>query len=46
MMSKKQIEKLLEDIKTSYLVGYSSGNLTMESEKWGQIQILEWVLSK
>jgi uncharacterized protein with ParB-like and HNH nuclease domain len=46
MMPKKQIEKLLEDIKTSYLVGYFKGNLTMESEKWGQIQILEWVLSK
>lgn len=46
MMSKKQIQRLLEDIKSTYLVGYFNEDSTMEAEKWGQIQILEWVLSK
>ena len=45
MMSKEQILKLLEDIKTAYLVGYSNNDLDSEAEMWGQIQILEWILS-
>lgn len=46
MMSKNDIQKLLEDIKTSYLVGYFKDDLNSEAEKWGQIQILEWILTK
>lgn len=45
MMTESQIKTLLEDIKTSYLVGYHGDDLNSEAEKWGQIQILEWVLS-
>ena len=46
MLTESQIEKLLEDIKTEYLFGYRTENLTQEAEKWGQIQVLEWILSK
>jgi len=46
MLAESQIQKLLEDIKTEYLVGYRKNDLTQEAEKWGQIQILEWILSK
>jgi hypothetical protein len=46
MLTESQIQKLLEDIKTEYLVGYREDNLTQEAEKWGQIQILEWILTK
>ena len=45
MMDEKQIKAFLEDIKSVYLVGYFKDDLTTEAEKWGQIQILEWVLS-
>lgn len=46
MLTESEIAKLLEDIKTSYLVGYRNNDLKSEAEKWGQIQILEWILSK
>ncbi|KFM14394.1 hypothetical protein SCCGRSA3_00014 [Marine Group I thaumarchaeote SCGC RSA3] len=46
MMSEKQIKILLEDLLSQYLVGYFSDDLDYEAEKWGQIQILEWILSK
>lgn len=46
MLTESQIQKLLEDIKTEYLVGYREETLTQEAEKWGQIQVLEWILSK
>jgi hypothetical protein len=46
MMSETEIKALLEDIKTAYLVGYFKNDLDSEAEKWGQIQILEWILSK
>ena len=45
-MNQKQIEILLEDIKSVYLVGYFKDDLTTEAEKWGQIQILEWILNQ
>lgn len=45
MLSENEIKVLLEDIKTSYLVGYQNDDLNSEAEKWGQIQILEWILS-
>ena len=45
MISEEKIKILLEDIKTVYMVGYFKGDLTTEAEKWGQIQILEWILS-
>ena len=45
MMDEKQIRAFLEDIKSVYLVGYFKDDLTTEAEKWGQIQILEWILS-
>ena len=44
-MNQKQIEILLEDIKSVYLVGYFNDDLTTESEKWSQIEILEQVLA-
>ena len=45
-MNQKQIEILLEDIKSVYMVGYFKEDLNTEAEKWGQIQILEWILSQ
>ena len=45
MMNEEQIKAFLEDIKSVYLVGYFKDDLTTEAEKWGQIQILEWILS-
>jgi hypothetical protein len=45
MLSEEEIRNLLEDIRTSYMVGYQNDDLNSEAEKWGQIQILEWVLS-
>lgn len=45
MLSEKEIKVLLEDIRTSYMVGYQNNDLNSEAEKWGQIQILEWILS-
>lgn len=45
MMSEKEIRTLLEDIRTVYEVGYQVDDLDTEAEKWGQIQILEWILS-
>jgi hypothetical protein len=46
MLNESQIQKLLDDIRTSYEVGYQKDDLTSEAEKWGQIQILEWILMK
>jgi len=46
MLDENELRKLLEDIKTEYQVGYNNDDLTLEEEKWGQIQILEWILSK
>ena len=45
-MPEDKIKILLEDIKFVYQVGYFKDDLTTEAEKWGQIQILEWILSK
>jgi len=45
MMDEEQIRAFLEDIKSVYLVGYFKDDLTTEAEKWGQIQVLEWILS-
>jgi hypothetical protein len=44
-MNQKQIEILLEDIKSVYMVGYFNDDLTTEPEKWSQIEILQQVLS-
>lgn len=46
MMSEKKIRILLEDLLSQYMVGYFKDDLDSEAEKWGQIQILEWILSK
>lgn len=46
MLNEKMIRKLLDDIRTAYEVGYQNDDLDTEAEKWGQIQILEWILSK
>lgn len=46
MISETQIRKLLDEIRTAYEVGYQQDDLESEAEKWGQIQILEWILSK
>ena len=44
-MDEEQIRTFLEDIKSVYMVGYFKDDLTTEAEKWGQIQVLEWILS-
>ena len=46
MLTEGAIRKLLEDIRTTYEVGYQIDDLDTEAEKWGQIQILEWILSQ
>ena len=46
MISEEKVRVLLEDIKSVYLVGYFKKDLTTEAEKWGQIQILEYILSQ
>jgi len=46
VLSEEQVRKLLGDIKSAYMVGYFGDDLDTEAEKWGQIQILEWILSK
>ena len=46
MMSEEKIKILLEDILSQYMVGYFADDLDYEAEKWGQIQILEWILSQ
>jgi hypothetical protein len=45
LLSEEQIKILLQDIKSVYMVGYFKEDLTTEAEKWGQIQILEFILS-
>jgi len=45
MQTRAQIQKLLDDIRAAYEVGYIKNDLESEAEKWGQIQILEWILS-
>lgn len=44
-MNEEQIKSFLEDIKSVYMIGYFKDDLTTEAEKWGQIQVLEWILS-
>ena len=44
MMNEKLIKKLLDDLYTVYMVGYQKEDLNTEAEKWGQIQILEYIL--
>ena len=46
MISEEKIKILLHDIRSVYMVGYFKDDLTTEAEKWGQIQILEYILSK
>jgi hypothetical protein len=46
MISEEKIRSPLEDIRTVYAVGYFKDDLATEAEKWGQIQILEYILSK
>ena len=46
MMPEEKIKILLEDIISQYLVGYLKDDLDYEAEKYGQIEILEWILSK
>ena len=46
MIAEEKIRILLDDIKSVYLVGYFKKDLTTEAEKWGQIQILEYILSQ
>lgn len=45
MMSEEKLKILLEDIRSVYMVGYFKDDLSTESEKWGQIQIIEHILS-
>ena len=45
MKTKIQIQTMLEDLRSAYEVGYKKNDLESEPEKWGQIQILEWILS-
>ena len=45
LMNENQIKSLLHDIKSVYMVGYFKDDLTTEAEKWGQIEILQQVLS-
>jgi hypothetical protein len=45
MFSEEKVRTLLDDIKSVYMVGYFKEDLTTEAEKWGQIQVLEWILS-
>jgi len=44
-MSENLIKILFEDIKSVYLIGYFKDELTTEAEKWGQIEILEQILT-
>ena len=46
MMSEEKIKILFEDITSQYMIGYLKEDLDFEAEKWGQIQILEWILSQ
>ena len=45
-MSENQIKILLQDIKSVYMIGYFNDDLTTEAEKWGQMEILEQILSQ
>lgn len=45
MKTRIQIQTMLEDLRAAYEVGYQKNDLESEAEKWGQIQILEWILS-
>ncbi len=44
MMSESEIRTLLADIRSVYETGLTRDDLETEAEKWGQIQILEWIL--
>jgi len=45
MMSEKQIRVLLSDLRSVYAIGYFRNDLDSESEKWSQIEMLEYILS-
>jgi len=45
MMTEKQIRVLLSDLRSVYAVGYFRNDLDSESEKWSQIEMLEYILS-
>jgi hypothetical protein len=45
-MSEKQIRILLSDLRSVYAIGYFTDDLDSESEKWGQIEMLEYILSQ
>jgi hypothetical protein len=44
-MSEEKIKILLADIRSVYAIGYFNDDLTTESEKWAQMEILEQVLA-
>jgi len=44
-MNEEQIRVLLHDLRSVYSVGYFKDDLDSEAEKWGQIEILEYILS-
>ncbi|MFQ5788616.1 MAG: hypothetical protein ACE5H1_11630 [Thermodesulfobacteriota bacterium] len=46
MKSEKEIRSMLNDIISTYETGYRTGDLDTEAEKWGQIEILRWVLNE
>jgi hypothetical protein len=46
MLNEKQIRVLLSDLKSVYTVGYFKDDLDSEAEKWGQIEMLEYILSQ
>ena len=46
MMHEEKIKILLEDVISQYMVGYFTHDLDFEAEKWGQIEILKWILSQ
>jgi len=45
MMNEKQIRILLSDLRSVYAIGYFKDDLDSESEKWSQIEMLEYILS-
>ena len=43
MMEENKVRALLDDLYAVYMVGYHIDDLDSEAEKWGQIQILEFI---